>query len=172
MNGRLDTDADRPTLRFERRLPHSVERVWRAITEPEELANWFPGVPHFTLRQGAEFVVEGDAGGSGRILELDPPRLLAYEWSGELLRFELAPDGDGCLLRFSHVLGDLSVGAQTAAGWELCLDRLAAQLADAPIGLPASMARWPELHERYAEEFGLDPEVGRRAYAEHPAGRE
>jgi hypothetical protein len=25
----------------------------------------------------------------------------------------------------------------------------------------------PELHERYAERFGLDPEVGRRAFAEH-----
>jgi hypothetical protein len=24
-----------------------------------------------------------------------------------------------------------------------------------------------ELHERYAERFGLDPEVGRRALAEH-----
>jgi hypothetical protein len=30
----------------------------------------------------------------------------------------------------------------------------------------------PELHERYATEVGLDPEVGRRACAQHPAARE
>ncbi|HEX8073920.1 MAG TPA: SRPBCC domain-containing protein [Thermoleophilaceae bacterium] len=42
MNGTLETIDGRPALRFERRLPHSVERVWRAITEPEELKAWFP----------------------------------------------------------------------------------------------------------------------------------
>lgn len=170
MNGRLDTSAARPTVRFQRRLAHPIERVWRAITEPADLAAWFPGVPRFgKLEQGAEFAVEGDIGGSGRILAVDPPRLLAFEWGGDELRFELAPDGGGCLLTFSHALSDLELGAQTAAGWELCLDRLAAQLAGAPIGERESLQGWPDLHERYAAEFGLDPEVGRRAYAEHPA---
>lgn len=169
MNGRLDTTQTPPVLRFERRLPHAVERVWRALTDPEDLRNWFPGVPRFTLEEGAEFVVEGDAGGTGRILEIDPPRILAFSWGEDHLRFELAADGDGCLLTFSHEFGDLSRGAQTAAGWELCLDRLAAQVAGEPIGERESLAHWPELHERYAAEFGLDPEIGRRAYAEHPA---
>ena len=30
------------TLTFVRRSPHPVEKVWRAITEPEHLAVWFP----------------------------------------------------------------------------------------------------------------------------------
>ena len=30
-----------PALRLERRLNHSIERVWRAVTEPQELARWF-----------------------------------------------------------------------------------------------------------------------------------
>ena len=171
MNGRLDTTQTPPVLLFERRLPHPVERVWRAITDPEELRNWFPGVPRFTLEAGAEFVVEGDAGGTGRIRAVDPPRLLAFSWGEDELRFELAADGDGCLLTFTHAFGDLSAGAQTAAGWDLCLDRLAAQLAGAPIDQRAALERWPELHERYAEAFGLDPEVGRRAYAQHPAAQ-
>ncbi|HTN22955.1 MAG TPA: SRPBCC family protein [Solirubrobacteraceae bacterium] len=169
MNGRLDATRTPPVLRFERRLPHPVARVWRAITDPEDLRNWFPGVPNFTLEAGAAFVVEGDAGGSGRIVELDPPRLLAFSWGEDVLRFELTPDGDGCLLTFTHAFGDLSRAAQTAAGWELCLDRLAAQVAGEPIGERASLERWPQLHERYAEAFGLDPEVGRRAYAARPA---
>lgn len=31
----------------------------------------------------------------------------------------------------------------------------------------ASLEAWPELHERYAASFGVDPEIGRKAYAEH-----
>jgi uncharacterized protein YndB with AHSA1/START domain len=170
MNGRLDTTADRPTVRFERRLAHPVERVWRALTDPADLAAWFPGVPRFDpLEQGATFVVEGDAGGSGRIVALDTPRLLAFEWGEDELRFELEPDGDGCLLRFSHALSDPATGARTAAGWDVCLDRLDAQLQGAPLDSREAMKRWPEIHEAYAEAFGLDPEVGRRAHAEHSA---
>jgi uncharacterized protein YndB with AHSA1/START domain len=37
----LTTIDGRPALRLERRLPHAVERVWRAVTEPAELAQWF-----------------------------------------------------------------------------------------------------------------------------------
>ena len=33
MTGRLESHANRPALRFERRLEHSVARVWRAISE-------------------------------------------------------------------------------------------------------------------------------------------
>jgi uncharacterized protein YndB with AHSA1/START domain len=167
MNGRLDTTGARPVLRFERHLDHPVQRVWRAITDPEELRDWFPGVPRFPLEAGAEFVVEGEPGGRGRLLAIEPPHLLDFEWGGEHLRFELAPDGDGCLLTFTQELGDRGLGAQTAAGWELCFDRLAGLLAGTPISDGESLERWPELHERYAEAFGLDPEVGRRTFAQH-----
>ena len=42
MTGTLESAENGYRLRFERRLDHSPERVWRAITEPEELAHWFP----------------------------------------------------------------------------------------------------------------------------------
>ena len=42
MTGTLDNIDDRPTLRFERHYDHDVERVWRAITDPDELRHWFP----------------------------------------------------------------------------------------------------------------------------------
>ncbi|MGH3999163.1 MAG: SRPBCC domain-containing protein [Pseudonocardiaceae bacterium] len=32
----------RPAVRFERTYPHPIERLWSAITEPAELARWFP----------------------------------------------------------------------------------------------------------------------------------
>jgi uncharacterized protein YndB with AHSA1/START domain len=42
VNGSLLSEGGRYVLRFERHLGHSVERVWRALTEPSELAHWFP----------------------------------------------------------------------------------------------------------------------------------
>ena len=33
--GILETIDGRPALRFDRTLAHSVERVWRAITDPQ-----------------------------------------------------------------------------------------------------------------------------------------
>lgn len=39
MAGTLTEVDGRPALRFERRLPHSPERVWRAVTD--ETSAWF-----------------------------------------------------------------------------------------------------------------------------------
>jgi uncharacterized protein YndB with AHSA1/START domain len=166
MNGTLETVDDRPALRFARHLDHSVERVWRAITEPEELRRWYPGVPKWDLEPGARFTNEQGQGG-GQIIELDPPRLLAYSWGAERFRFELQPDGDGCLLVFTHVFDDRALGAQHAAGWEVYLNRLDAHLAGGFLSEEDAHEVAPDLHERYAESFGLDPEVGRRMFAAH-----
>jgi uncharacterized protein YndB with AHSA1/START domain len=149
MNGNLETIDDRPALRFERRYEHSVERVWKAITEPAELRHWFP--------PGAEL----------EITESEPPRLLAGSWFGDQLRFELRPDGDGCVLLFSHAFAEREKAARDAAGWDRCFARLAALLADAPMSEADSLHAWPEIHERYAEQFGVDPELGRKTFAEH-----
>jgi len=167
MNGRLETVDDRPAFIFERRLAHSVERVWRAITDPDEARHWSPAVPDWKLEPGERFGLEGSGGGDGEILELDPPHLLAFDWGGQLFRYELQADGDGCLLRFTHVFDDRGDGAQHAAGWEVCFDRFDALLAGGSLSDSESLERWPEVHERYAEQFGLDPEVGRRMFAEH-----
>jgi uncharacterized protein YndB with AHSA1/START domain len=138
-----------PTLRLERRYEHSVERVWRAITAPEELCHWFP--------PGEEL----------QVTESDPPRLLAGSWYGDTLRFELRRDGEGCMLVFSHEFADRAKAARDAAGWESCFVRLDALLAGGPQSESESLERWPEAHERYAQRFGVDPELGRKAFAQH-----
>jgi uncharacterized protein YndB with AHSA1/START domain len=167
LDGRLEQRDDRHILTFERRLPHSVDRVWRALTEPDELRHWFPGVPGWELEVGSTFVVEGQPGSAGEIVELDRPRAIAFDWDDDRLRFDLEPDGDGCLLTFTHAFGDRNLGAQTAAGWDLCFDRLAALLGGSPLTEAESLEHWPALHERYAEQFGIHPEIGRGAFAEH-----
>jgi uncharacterized protein YndB with AHSA1/START domain len=159
MNGRLVTLDDRPALRFERRLNHSVERVWRAITEPGELARWFVAAVEWKPELGETFESEGQ---SGEITELEPPQVIAFTWGGELFRFELRPEGVGCLLVFTHVFDDHTLGAQHAAGWEVYFKRLDAHLVGEFLSEQEAHEAVPELHERYAERFGLDPEVGRR----------
>jgi uncharacterized protein YndB with AHSA1/START domain len=32
----------RPSVRLRRHCPHAVDRVWAAVTAPDELAHWFP----------------------------------------------------------------------------------------------------------------------------------
>ena len=53
-DGTLETIDGRPALRFERRLAHSVERVWRAVTEPAELERWFVAAGRLDARGGRD----------------------------------------------------------------------------------------------------------------------
>jgi uncharacterized protein YndB with AHSA1/START domain len=180
-SGRLIETEDGIGVRFERRLRHPPERVWRAITETDELAKWFPARPEIggERRVGAlltfSYPSNEAPAETGEIVEFDEPRTFAFTWrsskpggAGEqLLRFEIEPDGEGSRLVFTHEL-PLKDTAKVAAGWQLCLDDLEAALAGAPHGeFPED--RWVELHEAYAEEFGVDPENGRQALREREA---
>jgi len=161
MNGTLETIDSRPALRFQRRLPHSIERVWRAVSEPDELANWFVAAPDQAPTPGGTFVA---AGVPGEFTEVDPPRLLTFSWGDdEFCRFELEADGDDtCVLTFTHRFSDRSVGAQHASGWETYFERLDVHLEGGSLSEKDAHAGVAEMHEHYAEKFGLDPRVGRR----------
>jgi uncharacterized protein YndB with AHSA1/START domain len=91
--GRLSTDGGRYRLSFTRFLPHPPEKVWRAITESEHLAAWFPARIEGDRRAGAplRFVFEEDEGPTldGVVNTFDPPRAFAFTWGPETLRFEL-----------------------------------------------------------------------------------
>ncbi len=162
-HGTLETVDGRAALRFERRLPHSVERVWRAVSEPAELALWFVATPSWTPARGETFASFGE---HGEVTELDPPRRLAWTWGVERFSFDLHPDADGCRLVFVHVLGDRAHGAQHAAGWEAYLGRLDALLAGTSLSEEAAHACAGEVHEGYAARFGQDPALGRRGIAQ------
>jgi uncharacterized protein YndB with AHSA1/START domain len=160
----LETVSDLSTLRFERRLAHSPEKVWRALTDAAELTHWFPQdlVGTFGPGEKLRFVFRGEApvlngevvpDFTGEVLEFDPPRVLAYTWSGDTLRFALTPDGDGCLLVFTDTFADQGKAARDGAGWHVCLEVLDARLdgTAAPAG-----DRWKVHYDRYAETFGPD----------------
>jgi uncharacterized protein YndB with AHSA1/START domain len=89
--------------------PHSPERVWRALVDPEELAAWLMPTD-FAPKPGHEFSLEtgDDHIGTirGEVLEIDEPRLLRCGWSGVFgdtqVTFELFPEAGGTRLRIIH----------------------------------------------------------------------
>jgi uncharacterized protein YndB with AHSA1/START domain len=86
---------DRHTVCFVREMPHSVERVWSAITNPEEIDRWFVGPARLDLRLGGDY--RFGLHFAGTIRAYDPPRLIEFgEW-----RFQLDPTDIGCRLTFT-----------------------------------------------------------------------
>lgn len=135
-------EGDGPVLRLERRYDQTVERVWRALTDPAELQHWFPG--------------------ELEIIASEPPHRLLGAWQGEgTLRFELQPAGDGCALVFTHAFTDRSQAALAGAGWDRCFARLDALLAGHAMSENDSLAAWSDVHDRLAAAWDIDPEIGR-----------
>ncbi|MFF4778429.1 SRPBCC domain-containing protein [Microtetraspora fusca] len=159
IHGTLETIDGRPALRFERTLAYPVERVWRAVSAPAELERWFPAATDWTPAAGETFEA---AGATGEVTEVDPPHRLAWTYADQLYSFELAAQGDGCRLIFTHVIDDRDLAAQTATGWETYLSRLQPHLAGKYLSEEEAHEPWEEIHERYAERFGVDPTPGRR----------
>ena len=141
--GTLHEDADRHCLQFERILAHPPEKVWRALTENDDLATWFPAriegarEPGASLRfilppKPGQFPADTDEEGmimTGAMLEFDPPRLMEYQWDVDVLRWELEPRPDGTLLTFTHTFDDQGRAARDASGWEFCFASLELRLA-------------------------------------------
>ena len=128
----------RAGVRFERLYDATPDELWAALTDPEQLRGWLAEAARFDLRRGGHvelhFPTESAAVARGRILELQPGRVLEYEWDEaggppSVVRFELAPRGDGCLLILDHRLLDAASGPGFGAGWHGHLDALGVILA-------------------------------------------
>lgn len=156
--GTLEHRDGRWHLRFVRRLAHPPEKVWRALTEAEHLAAWFPTTIEGERAPGARlrFAHRDDAAPAidGELLAYDPPRLLELRWGGdETLRFELRPEESGTVLTFVNAFDELGKAARDGAGWHACLDVLALHLdGERPPWTPGE--RWQQVHEAYVERLG------------------
>ncbi len=83
------------------------------------------------------------------MLECDEPRLLAFTWGPETLRFELIEVGGGTRLVMTDEL-DPPTAARNAAGWDVCLEMLD--------GRNPEPALWRRRFARYTEAF--EPTLG------------
>jgi uncharacterized protein YndB with AHSA1/START domain len=156
--GVLERGGERLQLRYERRLAHGPEKVWRALTEPEHISAWFPTDIVGERAAGAELTFpfrEGEGPTmTGRMVAFDPPEVLEILWGEEVLRFELAPDGDGTVLTLAVTFDELGKAARDGAGWHACLDALAADLSGENAGGPED--RWRAVRKEYVDRFGPD----------------
>jgi uncharacterized protein YndB with AHSA1/START domain len=158
-DGEFEVRTDgKSVLRFRRRIPHPIEAVWSALTEPGELLRWW-GDADVELEPGGRFRMawlNRDENGNRAVMEatiteLDPPRLL--ETSGDMhgvLRFELEPDGDATVLTFTSTLPlPDEFRTKVLAGWHYHLDALEDALDDMPRDL-VELPEWEGIHARYS----------------------
>jgi uncharacterized protein YndB with AHSA1/START domain len=153
----LHDDRDRQVLRFERRLRHDIRRAWSAISEPAELAHWFPAAVDLEPRAGARmrFDLGGGFDMTGEVLVYDPPRELAFLWGDDELRFELSELEDGCLLVFTHAfVPEAGRPARDAAGWEACFEAFDRVLDGRPRSPDEAEPAWPRHYAAYLELLG------------------
>ncbi|MEP6568086.1 MAG: SRPBCC family protein [Mesorhizobium sp.] len=135
------------TLKIERLLPGTVERVWEYLTQSDLRRQWL-AAGEMEMKAGTPFELtwrndeltdppgERPAGFGdehrmqSRIVECDPPRKLTIAWSGSgNVSFELAQKGDEVLLTIIHRrLPDRSSLLMHVAGWHMHLDILAARV--------------------------------------------
>ncbi|MGW6491495.1 SRPBCC family protein [Streptomyces sp. NPDC055056] len=154
----LTLDDGRPAVRFTRTYDHPAERVWRFVTDPDELAAWFPSRADLDLRPGGTVTFSGDPNmpeSTGRVLAVEPHRHLSFAWGDDELHFDLeALDGGRTRFTLTNVLAARDTAARNGAGWDVCLAALDALARDEPSGGPhaGGLARWQEIYRGYLAE--------------------
>ncbi len=157
--GTYERHGDHIDVRFERHYPRPPEKVWRALTDPERLADWM-GVSHVEPHVGGRFetMLEGIRPMRGQVLAWDPPTLLELHWSNghapdSTVRYELTAEGNGTRLIFTHRHMPHATSALMLPGWHVFLARLERVLEDREP--PDWVARWREMQAVYVEHYGL-----------------
>jgi uncharacterized protein YndB with AHSA1/START domain len=152
--GAVHERADGYQLRFERYLLHPVEKVWAAMTDPAQLAQWLaPGEFRLTLGGRVYFAfTDGDGVIDGQVTAITPPRLLEFTWTDKskdlgFVRWELTAEDGATRLVLTHTVpaSAREFGLPTLAGWHSLLEQLESLLD----GVPFRGDRWQELHDHY-----------------------
>jgi uncharacterized protein YndB with AHSA1/START domain len=98
---------------IERTFNAPVARVWKTLTDADEMRAWYFDLKEFKPEVGFEFEFTVEHEGNSyhhlcRITEVIPQKKIAYTWryAGEkgdsLVTFELFPDGAKTRLRLTH----------------------------------------------------------------------
>ena len=98
---------------MERTLNAPVARVWKALTDVDQMRQWYFDLKEFRPQVGFEFefVVEHEGNTYHhlcRVTDVVPEKKIAYTWryKGEpgdsLVTFELAPEDDKTRLKLTH----------------------------------------------------------------------
>lgn len=130
-------------------LPHPVERVWAALTDPAVFGTWFAQSASWELRVGAPMVFSWDEHGTapGIIVAIEPMTRFAFRWGSDdrplepgestLVEWILAPNGDGGTTLtviesgFSTLYNGPEQIIDNTQGWREQFDNIARYLAGA-----------------------------------------
>lgn len=163
--GRIIVQKDLATIKFERHLNHPRERVWKAITDQDQLSKWYL----------CKVKVIGGAGGRidlwfakthvfGKVRIWEPPSVFEHEWNispddrlpvGErtIVRWELIEENTGTLIKLSHsnftkrtALG-FTEGLEPATSDHIILDRLQAFMNSESLNIGPELIQ--SIRERY-----------------------
>jgi uncharacterized protein YndB with AHSA1/START domain len=143
-DGSIERTADGGgVIRFERRYAYGVRDVWAAITDPEQLREWwlpFDAEISIDRREGGEMVFTAISGDpppmTFTVLRVEAPLLLEHTHvdPGSRVRWELEAVDGGCILRLSHTVpdADTAIGGCYVVGLHTSLSRLEPALAGDP----------------------------------------
>src|SRR5205809_7929565 len=94
--GKVSYNGALATLVFQRVLPHPLEAVWQALTDPKQLSSWYMMRAWVDGGPGGSIEFSGGRGDfdmTGRSLHWDPP--LVFEREGRIGRGQGRPNGEG-----------------------------------------------------------------------------
>jgi uncharacterized protein YndB with AHSA1/START domain len=100
------------SISFEFDLPHAPEKVWRALTEPELLAEWLLPVIRSSGQSPSSLIADGPVQGRVAELKLEPGAAFAFKtqpypgWDG-IVNCRLLEAETYRKLRYTWVVGDM-----------------------------------------------------------------
>ncbi|GIO61708.1 SRPBCC family protein [Paenibacillus cineris] len=150
----VEQDEQGTRVRFVRHLKHPVEKVWAALTENDQLKQWFAELRVEDLREGGviSFDMQDGTYEKFEILELKPLSVLEYTWAKDRVRFELYPEPQGCrLVLIETIVRVTDHTPKDVAGWDVCLDVIEALLDGRTIASRKDI--WEGKYERYRNRF-------------------
>ena len=154
--GQVIRDAEGVRLEFVRTFPDSIDRVWAAITDPTELAEWY-GTWRGDPSTGRIELAADEGGGEFKwteVVECTRPHKLAVvlptPYGPWPVSVTLSESEGLTTLVFVHRLGEPDDPSSVGPGWHYYLDRLAAAVGG---GSLPQLEDWPSyeiLGSKYA----------------------
>lgn len=95
-------------LIIQRIIDAPVDRVWKALTDTEQLCRWFSGITDFKPEPGFEFIIPDIYPSSCKIIEAVENYKLSYSLSFNafpaetIVTFELSDHGETTMIRLTH----------------------------------------------------------------------
>jgi uncharacterized protein YndB with AHSA1/START domain len=158
--GTIERQGGDIDVRFERFYARPIESVWKALTEPERLADWMGrSVVEPFVGGRFETMLDGPKPMQGTVRVWNPPSVLEYSWRSDhapqsVARWELSAVAGGTRVIFKHLGVPYPNANLMMPGWHVYLEHLGAGLSGTRPG--DFILAWRDLQDVYARRHGLE----------------